>query len=203
MQRQRALAEGNRPMFRYLRNRVNRERKTCREQYYESKVDHLKDCKPSVWWKEIKRLSSMSSAVKDREELKQSLQLLNGYSSAPDLVKLINDAFLSPNTGLHSPLRRFLPCRGSPRLPSLCCLIRRRLSQAGSTRLQKGVWSRWSTQLATKRKCWSADANDHWYSKTHPLRNVDYRHLGSQQTLCQSPNKKLLKMLTSTYVPSH
>ena len=34
--------------------------------------------------------------MKDRGELKRSLQLVDGYSSAPDLAKLINDAFLSP-----------------------------------------------------------------------------------------------------------
>ena len=105
-------------MFRYLRNRVNRERKTCREQYYESKVNHLKDCKPSVWWKEIKRLSSMSSAVKDRDELKQSLQLVNGYSSAPDLVKLINDAFLSPIQDFTPLSEDFYPGEEAPASPA-------------------------------------------------------------------------------------
>ena len=118
MQRQRALAEGNRPMFRYLRNRVNREGKTCRAQYYESKVNHLKDCKPSVWWKEIKRLSGMSWAVKDRGELKRSLQLLDGYSSAPDLAKLINDAFLSP-VQYFTPLSEdFYPAEEAPASPA-------------------------------------------------------------------------------------
>ena len=33
--RQRALAENNQPMFRFLRNRVNRERKFCRQRYYD------------------------------------------------------------------------------------------------------------------------------------------------------------------------
>ena len=105
-------------MFRYLHNRVNRERKTCRSQYYESKVNHLKDCKPSVWWKEIKRLSGMSSAVKDRGELKRSLQLLDGYSSAPDLAKLINDAFLSP-VQYFTPLSEdFYPAEEAPASPA-------------------------------------------------------------------------------------
>ena len=47
---QRALAENNQPMFRFLRNRVNRERKICRWRYYDSKVSQLKECKPSAWW---------------------------------------------------------------------------------------------------------------------------------------------------------
>ena len=114
MQRQRALAEGNRPTFRYLRNRVNRECKTCRTQYYESKVNHLKDCRPSVWWKEIKRLSGLSSAVKDRGELKRSLQLVDGYSSAPDLAKLVNDAFLSPMQDFTPLSEDFYPAEEAP-----------------------------------------------------------------------------------------
>lgn len=55
--RQRALAQGNLPCFRLIRNRVNRERKTCWAKYYEAKVNHLKVCKPSMWWKEVKELS--------------------------------------------------------------------------------------------------------------------------------------------------
>ena len=57
--RQRALAENNQPMFRFLRNRVNRERKICRWRYYDSKVSQLKECKPSAWWSGVKKLSGM------------------------------------------------------------------------------------------------------------------------------------------------
>ena len=52
--RQRALAENNQPMFRFLRNRVNREREICRWRYYDSKVSQLKECKPSAWWSGVK-----------------------------------------------------------------------------------------------------------------------------------------------------
>ena len=95
--RQRALAENNQPMFRFLRNRVNRERKFCRQRYYDSKVSQLKECKPSAWWKEVKKLSGMSSAVRDSDELMRSLQHISEESlSASDLANLINDTFLSP-----------------------------------------------------------------------------------------------------------
>ena len=57
--RERALALGNFSGFRLLRNRVNRERKACRAKYYGAKVAHLKDCKPSVWWSEAKKLSGL------------------------------------------------------------------------------------------------------------------------------------------------
>ena len=46
--RQCALAKGNMDTFRMLRNCVNRERKICRAKYYEAKVSHLRECKPSV-----------------------------------------------------------------------------------------------------------------------------------------------------------
>ena len=79
--RQRALVENNQPLFRLLRNRVNRERKTCRAQYYDTKVSQLKECKPSSWWKEVKKLCGMSSAVRDSGELMRSLQHLNNNVS--------------------------------------------------------------------------------------------------------------------------
>ncbi|XP_068749281.1 uncharacterized protein [Montipora capricornis] len=95
--RQRALAENNQPMFRFLRNRVNRERKICRQRYYDSKVSQLKECKPSAWWNEVKKLSGMSSAVRDSNELMRSLQHISEEPlSALDLANLINDTFLSP-----------------------------------------------------------------------------------------------------------
>ena len=95
--RQRALGENNQPMFRFLRSRVNRERKFCRQRYYDSKVRQLKECKPSAWWKEVKKLSGMSSAVRDSDELMRSLQHISEESlSASDLANLINDSFLSP-----------------------------------------------------------------------------------------------------------
>ena len=75
---------------------MNRERKFCRQRYYDSKVSQLKDCKPSAWWKEVK-LSGMSSAVRDSDELMRSLQHISEESlSASNLANLINDTFLSP-----------------------------------------------------------------------------------------------------------
>ena len=40
--RQSALSRGDDQMFREQRNRVNRERKMCRANYYRAKVQHLK-----------------------------------------------------------------------------------------------------------------------------------------------------------------
>ena len=66
---------------RLLRNKVNRERKTCRAKYYEAKVNYLKECKPSMWWKEVKKLSGMSSFSKDEDNVIKSLQLIEPSSN--------------------------------------------------------------------------------------------------------------------------
>ena len=91
--RQRALAQGNLTLFRFLRNRVNRERKVCRTRYYDTKVAYLKDCKPSLWWREVKKLSGLSSSSKS--DLINLVQHLEETSDGVHLAKMINQAFLS------------------------------------------------------------------------------------------------------------
>ena len=54
--RQRAFASGNQPLFKTLRNKVNRERKRCRKVYYENKVRDLQDSKQRYLWREVKQL---------------------------------------------------------------------------------------------------------------------------------------------------
>ena len=63
--RQIALKQGNTVQFKYLRNRVNRKRKSCRAKYYAKSVQHLKQCKPSAWWDEVKKLSGSKSVYKN------------------------------------------------------------------------------------------------------------------------------------------
>ena len=47
----------NSTVFKYYKNLVNREGKTCRERYYESRMQHLKAKHLERWWAEMKRLS--------------------------------------------------------------------------------------------------------------------------------------------------
>ena len=42
-------------LFHYYRNLVNRERKIRRANYYESKIQQLKEQHPKKWWGEVKR----------------------------------------------------------------------------------------------------------------------------------------------------
>ena len=48
-QRQKALVNGRDQLFKSLRNRVNRERKQCRSEYFDSKVSQLKVPDPKQW----------------------------------------------------------------------------------------------------------------------------------------------------------
>ena len=96
--RQNALKSRNTVEFNRLRNLVNRERKHCRAKYYEAKVKHLKDCKPSDWWKEVKKLSGMKSASRHGHEVYRSLEIVDGTTEnvTTNLANIINESFLSP-----------------------------------------------------------------------------------------------------------
>jgi hypothetical protein len=95
--RQKALNSGSFQEFKRLRNCVNRERKKCRSKYYEAKVKHLKSCKSSVWWREVKKLSGMNSAFNSKNEVYKSLENLNETAtSTKHLANIINGIFLSP-----------------------------------------------------------------------------------------------------------
>lgn len=100
--RQRALSPGNNQHFREFGNRVNRERKACRAKYFQAKVEHLKECKPSAWWTEVKKLSGCCPAFTERSYVTTSLQHLYGPTNNVDLANIINKAFLSP-------MRNFTP----------------------------------------------------------------------------------------------
>lgn len=94
--RQSALSRGDDQKFRELRNRVNRERKMCRANYYQAKVEHLKKCKPSEWWKEVKKLSGCSLTSTAQGDMLKSIQLLHEGIDQIGLANIINEAFLSP-----------------------------------------------------------------------------------------------------------
>ena len=99
--RQRALNQSGQSIFRALRNQVNRERKTCRAKFYKSKVEHLKNCSPATCWKEVKKLSSMSSQVSGREDPMFHLHNIecgpgSTRTTAEDLANIINQTFLGP-----------------------------------------------------------------------------------------------------------
>ena len=54
--RQKAFNSGHLIEFKKLRNKVNHERKRCRQIYYVNKIHNLHNTKPRNWWNEIKQL---------------------------------------------------------------------------------------------------------------------------------------------------
>ncbi|KAK2556678.1 hypothetical protein P5673_021229 [Acropora cervicornis] len=107
--RQAALHNGDTANFRRLRNKVNRERKVCRANFYKRKVESLKNCSPSVWWKEIKKLGSMSNPDAQDRNILNSLHHLEGTTemSPGERANHINRTFLSP-------MEKFEPLSDNP-----------------------------------------------------------------------------------------
>ena len=94
--RQEALSRGDTTTFRSLRNRVNRERLSCRSKYYDSRVKQLKEGDRSGWWKEIKKLSGMSAATRDSTlSIVQHIACNPDESTPTNIANVINNAFLS------------------------------------------------------------------------------------------------------------
>ena len=107
--RQAALHNGDTTNFRRLRNKVNRERKVCRANFYKRKVESLKNCSPSVSWKEIKKLGSMSNPYAQDRNILNSLHHLEGTTemSPGERANHINRTFLSP-------MEKFEPLSDNP-----------------------------------------------------------------------------------------
>ena len=106
--RQRAFAKGDKDLFHVYRNRVNRERKSCRARFYSSKVQHLKETKPSQWWSDVKKIAGMTSTA-GSDDLRSKLHLdqiddLDFY----EIANLINNAFLEPMQA-YQPLQSSVP----------------------------------------------------------------------------------------------
>ena len=92
VRRQKAVASGNKPLFKILWNKVNRERKSCRGVYYENKVKDLQDSKPRDWWREVKQ--QCGSPKTTGSDLKSVLhQVL--VCDERTLANKINQAFIS------------------------------------------------------------------------------------------------------------
>ncbi len=91
--RQRAYFSWNHTLFKFYRNRVNRKRKTCKANYYKTKVDNLKQSHPKHWWREVIRIIGMVSP----SSLQDCIQSENlEHLPMVDLANAISNAFLKP-----------------------------------------------------------------------------------------------------------
>ena len=92
--RQEAFAQKKMTEFRHL---VNRERKSLRDNYFSTKVIHLKGTKPSVWWRELKRISGMQPNSNNENIFTQLKFNEHDYQGNPEeIANRINEAFLQP-----------------------------------------------------------------------------------------------------------
>ena len=77
---------------------------SCKAKYYDSKIQQMKGENPKVWWKEVKRISGMSSPSGDLlSDIKADE--VDGLSTQ-EIANVINKAFLEPleEYRLHTPL---------------------------------------------------------------------------------------------------
>ena len=94
--RQRAFKNDDKELFRLYRNRVNRERKICRARFFSSKVQHLKESKPSQWCNDVKKIAGMTPAT-GSDDLCSQLHLDQiDVLDLQGIANLINNALLEP-----------------------------------------------------------------------------------------------------------
>ena len=81
--------------FKHLRNKVQYNIKTCKSTYYHNRVKHLKDGgNVSKWWKETKRLGSVSDATEWYHQL-----LCDTIPNLRQLTEKVNDFFVESDLG--------------------------------------------------------------------------------------------------------
>ena len=104
--RQKAFTSGNKPLYKILRNKVNKACKRCRESYYVNKVKGLRDSKPRDWWREVKQICGASKIPKrdltsllhrnlvfDKESLAENINsvfvnIMNDYLPLSDCIRV-------------------------------------------------------------------------------------------------------------------
>ena len=97
--RQRAYEQNSNTLYKFYRNLVDKERKLCRSNYYQTKVKDLHGKDSKKWWKECCRICGM-----ERSQCNLDINLLSNPSPTnSDMLTLasdINRAFLETSTAL-------------------------------------------------------------------------------------------------------
>ena len=65
VERDLAFRDNNLVLYRKLRNKVNRVRKSLQKQFFLDHIEHLKCDNPANWWKNIKKICRLNSKVHD------------------------------------------------------------------------------------------------------------------------------------------
>ena len=106
--RQKAYKQNNHFLFKFYRNRVNRERKLCKSNYYQAKVNDLNGIDSRKWWSQCRRLCGMQKFSGDL-----AAKLLYGMPPTKiNIISLANDI----NNSFLEPQQVFEPLQASYRL---------------------------------------------------------------------------------------
>ena len=93
LKRRKAFHDGDTEskLFKFYRNAVNRERKSCKGSFYKSTFKHMKEENPKVWRKEVKRMCGFNSNLGNVSSHIRIEGIEN--LSDQDLANAINEAF--------------------------------------------------------------------------------------------------------------
>ena len=90
--RQKALAVGDRDLFKQLRNIINRAIKHAKVSYFETQVNQFKTADPTKWWKAVKNLAGYTP-----DKNVYSVIIGDRILEGTDLANAINEAFVDVN----------------------------------------------------------------------------------------------------------
>ena len=90
--RQKALAAGDRDLFKRLRNIINRAIKDAKVSYFKTQVNQIKTADPTKWWKAVKNLAGYTPD-KNVYSVIIGDRILEGI----ELANAINEAFVDVN----------------------------------------------------------------------------------------------------------
>ena len=93
LKRQKAFHDGDTEsmLYKFYRNAVNRERKSCKGSFYKSNFEHMKEENLKVWWKEVKRICGFNSNP-GKDFSHNHIEGIENLSDQ-DLANAINEAF--------------------------------------------------------------------------------------------------------------
>jgi hypothetical protein len=89
------LKENNILLFKFYRNKVNRETKIIKLKFYKSKIDHLKHVDPKKWWSICKKICGMSKPNTGIVNILLEMESPSTNSKI-QLANDINSTFLEP-----------------------------------------------------------------------------------------------------------
>ncbi|XP_066296186.1 uncharacterized protein [Branchiostoma lanceolatum] len=110
--RQRAFAEGNRPKWKHLRNKISKNIQSSKKAFYRNKIEPLKTTDPRKWYNAIKEITNCSKG-------QLCVEVPGVPSSSPKAVASAINVHLAAASQQHAPLQlqdlpAYLPAPAPP-----------------------------------------------------------------------------------------